>query len=78
MPSVCCGWWEGTSGCVSSSLGHGDTFGCGVAQALLDGWSLRLQPSSSGAALVVFPVLILLLLVSQVLVFKPSAEEDLF
>lgn len=70
MPSVCSGWWEGASGGMSSSLGHEDTFGCGVAQALLDGWSLTPQPSFPGVALVVFPVLIPPLVVSRVLIFN--------
>lgn len=70
MPSVCSGWWEGASGGASSSLGHDDTFGRGVAQALLDGWSLRPQPSFPGVAFVVFPVLIPPWLVSRVLIFN--------
>lgn len=75
MPSACSGRWEGASGGVSSSLGHEDTFGRGVAQALLDGWSRRPQPSFPGVALVVFSVLIPPLLVTRVLSFNRQLKS---
>lgn len=70
MPSACFRCWERMRSVVSSSLGHENTFGWGVAQNLLDGWSLRPQASFPGVALVVFPILVPPLLLSGVLIFK--------
>ena len=70
VPLVSWGWWEGMSGRVSPSPGHGDSFGRGVAQALVDGWSPRPRPSSPGEASVVVPALIPPLLLSPAQIFN--------